>query len=244
MKQPIIGLVLRHFAKKRTRPNIYVKEEVKDAIMENGGLVIGIMPPPNEIIAVNCINEQKIYRNINKYIPKQKREILIEQIKMCDGIILQGGDVGDVHEIFIAKYCYENDIPLLGICEGQSNLIRGIGGTTKRVNNTEKHEQPSAEYVHDIKIIKNTLFYKIIGKSKIKVNSRHAHTPANIKNLIVSAYDDDGNIEVVEAPDKKFYLGTRFHPESLQNKDDNHKTFLLAFYLPAKNNNYSPIDLL
>lgn len=229
MKQPVIGLVLRHFAKKRVRPNIYVKEEVKDAIFNNGGMVIGIMPPPSEIVVVNVLNEREIYKNLDTLISEQNRDVIIKQIKMCDGIILQGGEVADVHELFIANYCYVNNIPLLGICEGQSNLLRGIGGTTKAVENAEKHAQPNADYVHNIEILKNTLFYKIIGKTKIKVNSRHHYTPCDIAGLIVSAYDDDGNIEVVEAPDKVFYLGVRFHPESLHIIDKNHNKIFEYF---------------
>lgn len=229
MKQPIIGLVLRHFAKKRVRPNIYVKEEVKDAIFNNGGMVIGIMPPPSEIVVVNVLNEREIYENLDKLVSKKNRELIIKQLKMCDGIILQGGEVADVHELFIAKYCYENNIPLLGICEGQSNLLRGIGGTTRAVENPEKHNQSSVDYVHDIRIIKDSLFYKIIGKAKMKVNSRHHYTPCDTAGLIVSAYDDDGNIEVVEAPGKVFYLGMRFHPESLHIIDENHNKIFEYF---------------
>ncbi len=229
MKQPIIGLVLRHFAKKTVRPNIYVKEEVKDAIFNNGGMVIGIMPPPSEIVVVNVLNEREIYENLDKLISKQNRELIIKQIKMCDGIILQGGEVADVHELFIANYCYKNNIPVLGICEGQSNLLRGIGGTTRAVDNPDKHDQSSADYVHDIKIIKGSLLHKIVGKTKIKVNSRHHYTPCDISGLSVSAYDDDGNIEVIEAPDKLFYLGMRFHPESLHLIDKNHNKIFKYF---------------
>ncbi len=234
MKEPIIGLVLRHFAKKRVRPNIYVKEEVKDAIFDNGAMVIGIMSPPSEIVVVNVLNEREIYENLDKLISKQNRELIIKQIKMCDGIILQGGEVADVHELFIANYCYENNIPVLGICEGQSNLLRGIGGTTRAVENPEKHYQSSADYVHDIKIIKGTLFHKIIGKTRIKVNSRHHYTPCDPAGLIVSAYDEDGNIEVVEAPDKKFFLGMRFHPESLHIVDKNHNKIFEYFIKVCK----------
>ena len=237
--QPIIGHVLRHFAKQKPRPNLWVKEEVKDAVINNGGMVIGIMPPPMEMIVVNSVNERYIYENLDKLISKENKQLLIDEIEMCDGIILQGGEIADVHEVFIAKYCYEHNIPLLGICEGQSNLLRGIGGTTRRVDNAEKHNQSDATYVHDIIIQKNSLLYKIVGKTKIKVNSRHNYTPCDVAGLTISAYDDDGNIEVVEAADKKFYLGMRYHPESLAPFDKNHNKIFEYFVQVCKENSNS-----
>lgn len=54
------------------------------------------------------------------------------------------------------------------------------------------------------------------------VNSRHIKAVTNPgPYLTVSAVDCDGNAEGVEAYDKKFYIGVRFHPESLYKKDRN-----------------------
>lgn len=39
--------------------------------------------------------------------------------------------------------------------------------------------------------------------------------------LTTSAIDCDENAEVVEAEDKKYFIGVRFHPESLYKKDKN-----------------------
>ena len=41
----------------------------------------------------------------------------------------------------IAKYCYENDVPILGICAGQNNIARALGGTTYKISNPEKHDK-------------------------------------------------------------------------------------------------------
>lgn len=71
------------------------------------------------------------------------------------------------------KYCYENNIPTLGICCGQNIIARAIGGTTYKISNPEKHMQMSKQYVHSIKIDKTSKFYKIVNKEEIIVNSRH-----------------------------------------------------------------------
>ena len=47
-KKPIIGIVSKHFMKKETRPNMYIRDEIKQAIFDNGGIAIGILLPKDE----------------------------------------------------------------------------------------------------------------------------------------------------------------------------------------------------
>lgn len=235
MKNVVIGIVSRHFQKSDIRPNTYIRDEIKDAIYYNGAIPIGITSPTTEITVVSDKNGEKIAKNIDKYISHKQRNLIISQLKMCKGVILQGGVVADAYEIFIANYCYVNDIPILGICEGQSNLVWGQGGSTVLVSDLDKHEQKTAHYVHNIIIKKGTLLYKILKKTKIKVNSRHHYTIKDPKGLIECAYDDDGNIEAVEAKNKKFFLGVRFHPESLYKIDKNHNKIFKYFIKICKN---------
>ena len=51
---------------------------------------------------------------------------------------MQGGIETDNYEIIIAKYCYDNNIPVLGICAGQNNIVRALGGATYKIPNPEK----------------------------------------------------------------------------------------------------------
>ncbi len=60
---------------------------------------------------------------------------LISQIKLCNGILLQGSGACDNYEMIVAKYCYDNNIPTLGICCGQNVMVRALGGN----KNPEKH---------------------------------------------------------------------------------------------------------
>lgn len=148
---------------------------------------------------------------------------------MCDGIILSGGTKSDAYEIWIANYCYKNNIPILGICAGQNNLVRGVGGKTKKVLNPEIHCQPDLDYVHSIKIDKSSKFFKFVNTQNMKVNSRHLNTIDNPANLSVSAYDEFGNIEVTEDKTKKCFIGMRFHPESLYLTDKTHNNIFKKF---------------
>lgn len=236
MKNIIIGVPLKHSEKEGIRINTYLRDEIKDAIINNckNASVIGIVPPNNPHF-IDEQNQTEVAKNINKILTKSERQNLIAQIKLCNGIILQGGKYSDSYEVFIAKYCYDNNIPCLAICAGQNNLVRAVGGSTKSVVNKDFHNQKNQKYVHDINVLKNTQFYNIVKASKLKVNSRHGSVVDNAGGLKVSAYDDDGNIEVVEAVNKTFYLGVKFHPESLFKIDKYHNALFKAFIKSCNN---------
>lgn len=110
----------------------------------------------------------------------------------------------------VAKYCYQNDIPVLGICCDQNVIVRALGGTTKNVTNPEKHNQGDEDYVHSITIDKSPYLNQV-------------------------AYCSDGYPDVVEASDKKFYIGVRFHPESLYKTDENMNNIFKSFIEACKN---------
>lgn len=212
MKKPIIGVVSKHLISNSIRPNTYIRDEIKQAIFDNDAIAIGILLPKDEILDVGD--------KWNNNLSQNEYNNLISQINLCDGIVFQGGKVCDNYEMIIAKYCYENDIPTLGICCGQNVLVRALGGTTRKISNPEKHQQPTKEYVHNIKIDVSSKFYSIVNLEEISVNSRHTRTIDKSPLLDQVAFCEDGYADVVESKDKKFYVGVRFHPESLYKKDE------------------------
>ena len=159
----------------------------------------------------------------------EEKENLIVQLKLCNGIILQGGAETDNYESIIAKYCYENDVPILGICAGQNNIARALGGTTYKISNPEKHDKSFDEYVHWINIDKNSRFYDIVQTNKMQVNSRHKRTIKECPKLDKVAFCEDSYPDVIESRNKTFYIGVRFHPESLYKIDENHNRIFKEF---------------
>ena len=53
MTKPIIGIVTKHFDKDYVRPDMYIRDEVKQAVFDNGGVAIGILLPRDEKLTVN-----------------------------------------------------------------------------------------------------------------------------------------------------------------------------------------------
>lgn len=214
MNKPIIGIVAKHdINSQKMRKDSLIRDEVKQAIFDNDAIAIGILSPNDEI--------QYTIDEWEKYIESIEKEKIIEQLKLCNGIVLQGGNSNEAYENWIAKYCYENNIPVLGICAGQNSVARALGGTTIKISNPEKHEQYHKDYVHSININKNSKFYNIVGKEEIMVNSRHKRTIENCPQLEKVAFCEDEYADVIEAENKKFYIGVRFHPESLYKNDEN-----------------------
>ena len=227
MKDVIIGIVSKHYASyKNERTDTFIRDEVKQAIFDNGGIAIGILPTEKEI---NYVGD-----NWKDNLSAEERENLIAQIKLCDGIIMQGGIETDNYEIIIAKYCYDNNIPVLGICAGQNNIVRALGGATYKIPNPEKHNMSSEQYVHTIKIDKNSKFFSFIGKEEILVNSRHKRTVKDCPKLNKVAFCEDGYADVIEAEDKDVYIGVRFHPESLYRIDKNMNNIFSCFIEKCK----------
>ena len=226
-RKAIIGIVSKHYPYEKNKKDTFIRDEVKQAIFDNDGIAIGILPSESKI---NYTNDN--WRDDMSMIEKSN---IIAQLDLCDGVILQGGVETDSYECWIAKYAYDNNIPVLAICAGQSNLARALGGTTCKIPNTEKHNQPNKDYVHKIVINTNSKTYRIIGKSKIMVNSRHDHTIKECPLLDKVAFCEDGYSDIIESSEKEFYIGVRFHPESLYKKDENMNNIFKQFINICKN---------
>lgn len=224
--KPVIGIVAKHYSKYHKRLETFVRDEVEQAIFDNGAIAIGILPP----------NEDKIKATSdwNDQLTTTEKHNLYEAISLCDGIILQGGGYADEYECFIAKYCHDYDIPILGICAGNQNMIRALGGTIKKIEGL-KHDSDD-EYVHSIKINVNSKIFRIIKKEEVMVNSRHQYCADNPYPLEITAVSSDGIPEVLEDSQKKFYIGVQFHPESLIKKDENMNEIFVSFIDTCRQN--------
>lgn len=228
MGKVIVGIVAKYRDgdEKQKIVDSRIRNEIKQAVFDNGGIAIGIISPNNEI--------QPAGDDWMKYNDLIDKENVIRQIKLCDGIILQGGNANEAYEPFIAKYCYDNDIPCLGICAGQNSIVRGLGGTTYKISNPEKHNQPRKEYVHSVHIDTSSKFYNIVKVAEIMVNSRHKRTVGNCLLLDKVGFCEDGYADIVESKDKTFYIGVRFHPESLYKVDENMNNIFKKFIESCK----------
>ena len=63
----------------------------------------------------------------------------------------------------------------------------------------------------------------------MQVNSRHKRTIKECPKLDKVAFCEDSYPDVIESRNKTFYIGVRFHPESLYKIDENHNRIFKEF---------------
>ena len=143
-------------------------------------------------------------------------------LALCNGFIILGGNIWHETDELIIKYAIKHDIPLLGICAGMQAIanIKNFCGTkdsdkTILIGN-DKHYSLD-KYSHCINITSNFLS-DILESNRIMVNSRHKFTVIKEDYFMVDAYSDDGVIEAIHFPYKRFILGVQWHPENLDDE--------------------------
>lgn len=142
----------------------------------------------------------------------------------CDGVIFQGGTDIYPYHFEILNYCYNNNIPVLGICMGMQ--IMGLYSNKQQEDDLVKIDN-HYNLNHSININKNSILHKLYGDNLI-VNSRHNFVLEHInKPFIISSNSDDNVIEGIEYIDNEhFLLGVQFHPEDLDNMDKLYNYFI------------------
>jgi len=132
----------------------------------------------------------------------------------------------DEMEMALARWALRDDKPLFAICRGIQVMNVALGGSliqdlpTQWANalphSGSQHGLPRHEAAHSVTIEPGTRLAQILGTHQAQVNSFH-HQAINrlAEGLRVVARADDGVIEAVESPNKRYYLGVQWHPEDM-----------------------------
>ncbi len=128
-------------------------------------------------------------------------------------------DERDAVELELIDKAIEKDVPILAICRGLQILnVYHSGSLIQHVADAERHENRGgnpAAAAHEVAIEPDSLLAKIAGRGRWQVNSRHHQAADRIgAGLRLSARDpEDGTIEGLERPDRRFVLAVQWHPE-------------------------------
>jgi putative glutamine amidotransferase len=127
----------------------------------------------------------------------------------------------DEREIALIAHALEHDLPILAICRGMQILNVQHGGTlVQHLETVQRHRQRPKDKslnAHEIEITHGTRLAAIAGDPlRREVNSRHHQAVGRLGNgLVISAIDsEDGVIEAIERPDRRFVIGVEWHPEN------------------------------
>lgn len=171
-----------------------------------------------------------------------------EYIDQIHGILLPGGaDINidkrkDKFEKALFRKAMEKNMPVFGICRGIQIMNVAMGGSLYQDIPTEVGEhltyeipEKSDDPWHKIKIQPDSGLNRITHESITEVTSSHHQAVKVIaEGLVGTAHSEDGIIEAMELPSKRFAIGVQYHPERMW--IDNRPTLPnREFYTHAKN---------
>lgn len=144
-------------------------------------------------------------------------------------------------ELALVDGALGRDMPVLGICGGEQLLAVALGGSLIQhipdaVPDALAHEQanPRHEPGHEVTIVAGTLLHRIVGSTKMAVNSAHHQAVRDPGRFAtVNAYAPDRVIEGIEDARYRFCLGVQWHPEFLIDPGD--RRILAAFIAACRN---------
>ena len=182
---------------------------------------------------------------------------LSQLLEGMDGLLLTGGaDVDpalygegrlpatrpvfrDLDDFELALVCLalERDVPTLGICRGMQVINVALGGTLIQDLPTQHpgghlhaQETPPNEPSHSVSVRRNTLLHQLAGAEVMDVNSKHHQAVRDVApGLVVSARSDDGVIEAVEMPTRRYLCAVQWHPELMWATDGVQRALMRQF---------------
>ena len=182
-----------------------------------------------------------------------------ELLGNMDGVLVAPGfgERGLQGKMTAARYARENDIPFFGICLGMQmavtefarNVLKLADASSTELNPATTNpiitlmEEQKAVTVKGgtmrlgafaCKIQKDSLAYRIYGKTDISERHRHRYEfnseylekfeAAGMK--ATGRNPETGLVEIVEIPANRFYIGVQFHPELKSTVAEPHPIFV------------------
>jgi gamma-glutamyl-gamma-aminobutyrate hydrolase PuuD len=162
-----------------------------------------------------------------------------ELLDALDGLVFSGGSdldpetygeephpetygvvrVRDEAELALLEAALDRDLPVLAICRGSQVLNVALGGDLVQhlpeVVGDEKHKHTPGVFAdHDVELAPGTRIAGLLGE-RAPVKSHHHQGFGRLgAGLVESARAEDGTIEAVEDPSRRFTLGVLWHPEA------------------------------
>jgi putative glutamine amidotransferase len=165
-------------------------------------------------------------------------EGLEELLGALDGLVFSGGgdvDPGaygaeahdevrgvnpkrDEAELELLREALQRDMPVLAVCRGSQVLNVALGGDLVQhlpeIVGHDRHLHTPGEFGdHEVRVGRETLVGGILG-DRAPVKSHHHQAFGRLgAGLREAAWADDGTIEAIEDPSRRFALGVLWHPE-------------------------------
>ncbi len=139
----------------------------------------------------------------------------------------------DEFELELMRAALDRDLPVLAICRGSQvlNVARGGGieqHLPERLGDEVHRQVPGTFGEHGIDVLPDTRLAGIVGPRAAVKSHHHQGFDRLGAGLRESARADDGTLEGVEDPDRRFAIGVLWHPE-----EDDEKALFTALVAAA-----------
>jgi putative glutamine amidotransferase len=172
------------------------------------------------------------------FVVPPSEDSIEETLAVLDGIVFSGGsDLDPQHydaerhpetdearefrdraELGLLNAALERDMPVLAVCRGSQVLNVARGGDLVQhlpeLLGNERHRHTPGEWSdHDVDIEPGSRVGQLLG-NRAPVKSHHHQGYGRIgAGLREAAWADDGTVEALEDPAKRFAVGVLWHPE-------------------------------
>jgi gamma-glutamyl-gamma-aminobutyrate hydrolase PuuD len=167
-----------------------------------------------------------------------------EALDALHGIVFSGGaDIGPAHylaephpetdvpqvrrdagELALLRAALDRDLPTLAICRGFQllNVARGgdlVQHLPETLGDSRHREVKGVFSEHPVEIKEGTRLANLLGARQPGVKSSHHQGIGRLgEGLVETAWAEDGTLEGLEDPDKRFAVGVLWHPEAGEDK--------------------------
>ncbi len=192
----------------------------------------------------------------------ENRTTLDFYIENCDALLLSGGQdiqphlygeetlphcgelvpVRDRIETYLFERAMALDKVLFGICRGFQMVNVACGGTLYQdlridygTSFNHRMAEPFNRESHNVTAVPGTPLAELLGEAPFAVNSVH-HQGAKVpgKNLKPMAISEDGIVEAVYMPDRRFVWAVQWHPEWFFEENADSAALIQAFVDAAR----------
>jgi putative glutamine amidotransferase len=126
----------------------------------------------------------------------------------------------DTFEMSLIDACTSRGVPVLAVCRGLQVVNVARGGTLFQhlpdtVGTSVHLPTPGSFGRHWVQVEPTSHLGRIVGRERLEVPTHHHQGIDKIgKNLLPTAWAEDGIVEAAEDPDLEFLVAVQWHPEA------------------------------
>ena len=213
MSVPMIGVVPLFDIQ---RDSLWMVPGYMDGVYEAGGLpvILPLVEDPWTVKTIADTFDGFLFTGGQDVDPAlYGEEVFLRCGEVCN--------VRDTMEGLLFKEALDRDKPMLGICRGIQVFNVLCGGTLfqdlpsqHRSGVEHRMKQPYDRPAHMVNVVRNSPLHALLDSDQLEVNSCHHQAIKTLApGLSPMGWSEDGLVEAVYMPEKRFVWGLQWHPE-------------------------------